>query len=133
MTLTLTLTLTQTKGSRVSRRPPPAGAVVLDLVLPAAIDDDPPAAYTPAGYTPTGNIPAGSTPAGSTPAGSAPVASGTIAPVVPGGPAAGEAPLQPPLLRSFCERPTGKEPKPWAAHACVLRLEELAAFLQASS
>jgi len=112
----------------VSRRPPPAGAVVLDLVLPAAIDDDPPAGSTPAGYTPTGN-----TPAGSTPAGSAPVPSGTIAPVVPGGPTAGEAPLHPLLLRSFCERPTGKEPKPWAAHACVLRLEELAAFLQASS
>ena len=102
----------------MSRRPPPAGAVVLDLVLPAAIDDDPPAASTPAGHTP---------------AGSAPVPSGTIAPVVPGGQAAGEAPLHPPLLRSFCERPTGKEPKPWAAHACVLRLEELAAFLQASS
>ena len=111
----------------MSRRPPPAGAVVLDLVLPAAIDDDPPAGSTPAGYTPTGN-----TPAGSTPAGSAPVPSGTIAPVVPGGPTAGEAPLHPLLLRSFCERPTGKEPKPWAAHACVLRLEELAAFLQAS-
>jgi hypothetical protein len=96
------------------RRPPPAGAVVLDFVLPAALDADPPPGVTPPGVTPASGEPA---------------LSGDPAPRE----AIREAAFQPHLLRSFCERPTGKEPTPWPEHACVLRLEELVAFLQAAA